>query len=150
MARKNLVTGCIWLCLFGFLFSMKFSHPEQVGHWPTMIFTLGIVLSLALIVNSAVQLKRAGGGSVAGGMSSEAMKKVAFSGMLVFLWILLFAKVGYLVTTVVSMFLFMVFNDPERTRRNLIRDAAAAVLFPLVMFIIFSALGVRFPRGILI
>lgn len=149
MARKNLVTGCLWLCLFSFFFSMKFSHSEQVGDWPTMIFTLGIVLSALLIVGSVIQLRRAGG-SAAASMPGEAMRKVALSGGLIFLWILLFSRVGYLATTVAAMFLFMTLNNPERTRRNLLRDIAAAVLFPLFMFFVFSALGVRFPRGILI
>jgi len=116
-----------------------------------LIFIIGMVFSLILIVNSALQLKWTGCISTeTAGLSHKAMMRVAFSGVLVFLWILLLSKVGYLVTTIISMFLFMAFNALQLTKRSLLWYAAIAGFFPLIMFFIFSVLGVRFPRGILI
>lgn len=66
------------------------------------------------------------------------------------LWSLGLNTLGFLVSSVLAMCVVAVYFDPNKTRRNIIRDILVCVIIGVLVYFMFGYLEVHYPRALLI
>lgn len=148
--KYHILPAVFWIVLS--VFVMIFSHHLDLGNFQNpgpglMPFLVGIALLLAaiiILIKSFLNIKE-GHDKVEGVAPSEInFCKVGLVLGALFTYAFLLEKLGYLVTTsLLLIFLFKIAGS-QKWRSIL----AASVLTVIITFLLFTFLGLRFPKGI--
>lgn len=148
MGRKNFISGLFILAFFGLFWYYSLTLEAGASYWPRMIAAAGTALSIPHILLSALAMRREEGGFSP--ISGVQARRVLFAAVTAALWVYCIPRIGWLVSSAAASCLITIVFEPAKTPRRLFRGAAAAVLFSLIIYALFSALGVHFPDGIFI
>lgn len=149
MNRKNCISGIACAVFFLFFLYLDTQMGEESSYWPGIICKLGLALSLLSAGLSGLKW-RAEVGEKLIPFSGRQAKRLLLALFLLILWGFCLNLAGFLVSSAGFMILIGLLYEPVRTKKNLIRDGIAAVMFAVGMFALFSALGISFPRGFLV
>ncbi len=111
------------------------------------------ILSICMIVMSSIKIKR----EVAVFSDQEAettpntsWKSIIMTAVLLVVYVALFQKVGFLITTAIYLFLQLLILAPERKPKQIVLFAVSSVIGAIVLQYIFvHLLYVMLPEGIL-
>ena len=155
----DLITGIFFLLLTAFYFSqigsiqIIDSGSVDAAFVPKIVAGAMFILSVCMIVMSAVKLKKEAG--VFSDGQREATEKVAWksivlTAVLLVVYVALFQEIGFLITTMIYLFLQLLILAPERKPKQIIIFAVSSVLGAIVLQYIFvHLLYVMLPEGIL-
>ena len=144
MQKRNCITALICAAIFAFFLIQSQMLSDTAAYWPTIISCLEILLEGIKWRRTAdhqekffpltwVQTKR---GLVALGI--------------LILWVVGLNTIGFLVTSLAALCVITVWFDPQKTKKNIIRDVASCVVIGIIVYVMFGYLGVNFPRALLI
>lgn len=162
--KKDLVSGVVWVCIFGAIFFMARTLPESVAPYPTLIASAGFILALFQFGIFSLRYYKAKKQIAAGTLELEPVKKaspeqvkrsVLAVGFLAG-YGLCFSLLGYLLSTPLFLFGFMHILAPAQedgakatSKKTLLTELVIAVILTAVIYVLFQfLLNVRFPTGI--
>lgn len=161
--KKNLISGVVWVVMFGVIYLMARALPQSVAPYPLLIATVGVVLSLAQLGIFAYRY-RAYQKQVAAGTAQvkeekpappEARKRALMAGGFLAAYGVCFGFLGYLISTFVFLFGFIHVFAPEidgkpKQKKDMILELVIAAAVTLVIYVLFEMiLKVRFPKSVL-
>lgn len=149
MNRKNTISGIVWAAFFLFAMILDRGNGERASLWPQIISVLGLALSLLSAAASALKWKVSKGEALLP-MTQLQAKRFALAFFLLAAWILLMNVTGFLTASILCMAAFNIIYEPLRTGKSFARGVIVAVVFGVGIYGLFAALGISFPRGILI
>ena len=155
----DLITGIFFLLLSAFYFSqigtiqIIDSGSLDAAFVPKIVAGAMFILSICMIVMSSIKIKR----EVAVFSDQEAettpntsWKSIIMTAVLLVVYVALFQKVGFLITTAIYLFLQLLILAPERKPKQIILFAVSSVIGAIVLQYIFvHLLYVMLPEGIL-
>ena len=150
MAKSNKIAGLILLAFFGYALYMAMSFPLRSSYFPIIICSVGIFLSLILLIRAFISEKR-GTDKPAEKLTPKARKMIAVMGILILLYA---AGINYLGFAVAS-FLYIVITGmilyPEKLSfKPLSIIVISALVLSLAITLIFKQLlYVPLPSGLL-
>ena len=122
-------------------------HTPGPGLIPFLLGLLLFLISFYLLMLSFI--KRGGGDNVARGMKEDqnqiSKRKVSFVLASLVAYALLLERLGYVITTLLTM-LFLFWSIGVKRWRSILLATGLTVL---VTYFLFTYLGVRFPAGVL-
>ena len=148
--KRNFITGFVVLAFFVLFYLYSQQLQPAAALWPQTICTIGIVLSAANIVLSGVKWKKEHDQVSVFPLNAPQVKRGLILIVLTVIWIFTIRNIGFLVSSTVFTCIIVLIFEPQKDQKHLIRDIIVTILFCVLLFSLFSLLGVRFPRGILI
>lgn len=148
MHRRDMTTAVILIAVFAAAYAESMTFPDQVGVYPKLISTIGIILGLILALKSAFSMKRAPAAGDKRAFSIRTLLAVAATLFGTLTYIFLLQYLGYIIATVLFFIIFSYLFD----------SGSRLVLYPLIgiavmamIYAIFSmALRIPLPQGVLI
>lgn len=150
MQKKNCVTSLICAAVFLFFLFQCNSLSVTAAYWPRIICIVGLVLSgLEILLEGIKWSKAVGEQEKLWVLTGEQTKhSLMLLGILV-MWIAGLTTIGFLVSSVVVLCVIAVVFDPKKSRKNLVRDIVACIVFGLMFYFLFKFLGIHFPKALL-
>ena len=148
--KRNFITGFVVLAFFVLFYLYSQQLQPAAALWPQTICTIGIVLSAANIVLSGVKWKKEHDQVSVFPLNAAQVKRGLILIVLTVIWIFTIRNIGFLVSSTVFTCIIVLIFEPQKDQKHLIRDIIVTILFCVLLFSLFSLLGIRFPRGILI
>lgn len=150
MSKKNILSSFVCAALFGFFLFQCGKLSESAALWPRMICLLGLALALLQILLEVIRLAHTPEKSEKlFPLNGTQQKRVGAALLIVLFWVAGLTTVGFLVSSVAALCALAVLFDPDKTKKNLLRDIAVCALFGIVFYFLFSKLGIHFPRTLL-
>ena len=149
MAKSNKIAGVILLAFFGAALYMALSFPTRSSYFPIIICSLGILLSLILIIRAFVS---GNADKTAVPLTPKAKKMIAVMGALILLYaagitVLGFASSSFLYIVITGAILY----PGKLSIKPLSFIVVSALILSLVITLIFKQLlYVPLPSGLLI
>ena len=150
MNKRNFVTGLIVLAFFVLFYVYSQQLQPAAALWPQTICTIGMVLSAANVIISGVKWKKEQNQISVFPLNFEQVKRGLVLIVLTAVWILAIRNIGFLVSSTVFTGIIVLFFEPQKDQRHMIRDIIVTIAFSVLLFALFSLLGIRFPQGLLI
>ncbi|MGO5022946.1 tripartite tricarboxylate transporter TctB family protein [Lawsonibacter sp. LCP25S3_G6] len=150
MNKRNFITGIVVLAFFALFYVYSGQLQPAAALWPRIICMAGMVLSAANIVISGVKWKQEQSQTAVFPLNPGQIKRGLMLTALTAIWIFLLSRVGFLVSSMVFTAIIILIFEPVKDKKHYIRDIVVTVIFSVLLFAMFSLLGIRFPRGILI
>lgn len=159
LLRLNIITGGVYL-VFGLfvvfvLIPIGVDEPSNIryqalapAYWPRIICLVLAALGTAILVRSAVQLKK--NTSAEGGQDAPESDRIMWrAGVVIALGFVLYAvleTLGFVLATTIALVILMLFADERRP--HIVLPVAAGV--PLALYFFFTkAANIPIPSGIL-
>ena len=152
MAKKNLLSGVLWGLFFVYFYTASGTLRASSAFWPKWVCTAGIIFSIIHIALTIRDMKK---GRTAQNerwlpLTAAQYKRAAAAAVIVIVWAVCLAPVGFLVSSIAALLAIFIIYEPHRDKRHIITDAAVAVIFSSVLYVLFKCLGVYFPDGLFI
>ncbi|MBQ7732479.1 MAG: tripartite tricarboxylate transporter TctB family protein [Synergistaceae bacterium] len=150
MAKSNKIAGLILLVFFGYALYMALSFPLRSSYFPIIICSLGIFLSLLLIIRAFISEAR-GTDKAAEPLTPKARKMIAVMGALILLYaaginVLGFASSSFLYIVITGVILY----PGQLSLKPVSIIIISALVLSLAITIIFKqVLYVPLPSGLL-
>lgn len=148
MNKRNCVSGIFWICFFVYFLFLCLKLDKESAYWPKLICVIGLGLSVVSTVHSAIAQKNEKGQAAVLPFSYSQMKRITIIFALLVFWVICIEIIGFLTSSVIFMAAVFIVFEPERVKKKIIRDMVAAVIFGVLMYALFTALGITFPQGI--
>lgn len=150
MQKKNCVTSFICALVFLFFLLQCNSLSESAAYWPRMICIVGLILAgLEIALEGYKWSKTAGEQEKLLPLNADQTKRSGMLLGLLVLWIAGLTTLGFLVSSVLALCAIAIVFDPEKTKKNMIRDVVVCVLFGIIFYFTFKFLGIHFPKTLL-
>lgn len=150
MQKKNCFTSVICALVFLFFLIQCNSLSETAAYWPRMICIVGLVLAgLEILIEGYKWSKTAGEQEKLFPLDAEQTKRSGILLGLLILWIAGLTTLGFLVSSVLALCAIAVIFEPEKSKKNIIRDVVVCVIFGIVFYFTFKLLGIHFPKTLL-
>lgn len=149
MNKRNVVSGVLVFLIFGFFLYLSGDYSKQASFWPTLICEVGMGISLIQVVISAMKMKNDEPGTPVFPLNKNQSVRALILGVIVSVWIFAIPRIGYIIASIAATILVVLIFEPIRDKKRLIIDVIVTIIFSVVMYKLFSALGVHFPLGIL-
>ena len=151
MQKRNCITALICAAIFIFFLFQSQMLSDSAAYWPTIICSVGLVLSFLEIVLEGIKWRRAADSQEKFfPLTWEQTKHgLVVLGVLI-LWVVGLSTIGFLVTSLAALCAIAVWFDPHKTKKNIIRDVVVCLVIGIVVYVMFGYLGVNFPRALLI
>ena len=153
MNKRNFVTGFVVLAFFILFYVCSMQLHSQAALWPQIICVVGIALSVANIALSGVKWYREERGQVQTAvfpLNAGQIKRGLILAGITIVWILAIPYVGFLVSSTLFCGVLVLIFEPQKDKKRVLRDIVVTLLFAILMYSMFTALGIHFPRGVLI
>ena len=109
-----------------------------------------MALSAANIVISGVKWQKERDQATVFPLNSGQIKRGIILAFIAALWIFAIPRVGFLSSSMLFTGITILIFEPVKDKKHIVRDIIATIFFSVFLFAMFSLLGIRFPRGILI
>jgi uncharacterized membrane protein len=147
----SIVFGVLGIALIIGAAQLPKSKVMDIGpdFMPKVVGIIILVLSVILLVQTILKLKKEGTGEVAPDNSDY--KRVFGSLILSILYVFLLQKIGFIICTLVYLFcqIFVLAPDTRRTKKDLILYLVIDVLFTFIVYFLFRyGFKIVLPAGI--
>ena len=150
MQKKNCVTSLICAAIFAFFLFQCASLSDSAAYWPRMICVVGLVLcGLEVALEGVKWYRTAEEQEKLWALSAAQTKRALILLGILVLWCMGLNTIGFLVSSLAALCAVAVYFEPEKTKRNLIRDVVACLVVGVIVYFLFGYLGVHFPRALL-
>lgn len=150
MQKKNCVTSVICALVFLFFLFQCNSLSETAAYWPRMICIVGLVLAgLEIATEGYKWSKTAGEQEKLFPLNGDQTKRGAILLGLLVLWIAGLTTLGFLVSSVIALSAIAIVFDPDKSKKNILRDIIVCVIFGIIFYFTFKFLGIHFPKTLL-
>lgn len=138
------------MLFFGCSYAGAAGLSEGAAYWPQLICIVGAVLSLLNAAFAGVGWYRERGEAQAAvfPLSARQLVRSLLLLALAAVWVFAVPYLGYLVSSVLATCAVVLVFEPVRDKKHVIRDVVVTLIFSLVMYQLFSLLGVHFPKGL--
>lgn len=150
MNKRNFITGIVVLAFFILFYACSLQLQPAATLWPKIICVVGMALSAANVVISGVKWKQEQDRTAVFPLNAGQIKRGLILTVLTAIWIFVLPRVGFLVSSTVFTAIIVLIFEPIKDKKHFIRDIVVTIIFAVFLFTMFSLLGIRFPRGILI
>lgn len=151
MQKKNCVSSLICAAVFLFFFFQCNSLSETAAYWPRIICIVGLALAGAEIALEGIKWRRNTNEQEAlWVLTPEQTKNSLILLGLLLLWIAGLTTIGFLVSSVLALCAIAVAFDPQKGKKNIVRDIVVCIIFGLIFYFLFKFLGIHFPRALLL
>lgn len=150
MQKKNCFTSLICAAVFlFFLFQCELLSPEA-AYWPRLICIVGLFLAgLEIVLEGYKWKKTAETQERLFPLTKEETKRGCILLAILILWAVGLTTIGFLVSSIIILCTIAIVFEPQKTKKYIVRDAAACVVFGIMFYFTFKLLGVHFPRTLL-
>ena len=151
MAKRNCISSLFFAAVFGYFLYQCGFLKVSAAYWPRLICTAGLGLSALECPLSALRWgrERESQKSLAPLSPRQAGRFALTAGVMV-LWILGLKTVGFLVSSVAAMSVLSCLFEMTRDRKHLVRNVLVCAAVGILFYAVFSYLGIRFPKALLI
>ena len=145
MNKRNCITGILVLAFFILFYVYSLQLQPAAALWPKFICVTGMALSAANIVISGVKWQKERDQATVFPLNSGQIKRG-----IILAFIVAIPRVGFLSSSMLFTGITILIFEPVKDKKHIVRDIIATIFFSVFLFAMFSLLGIRFPRGILI
>jgi putative tricarboxylic transport membrane protein len=158
MKKAEITTGAVCVVFFSFmliqgfdLLGVKRSGEVGSGFWPVMSLLACVGLSVAWVIMTVVESRKAGEKPVAAPTSGEAAatwdrrRKVGLSMLCLFLYIVVIPWIGFVLSTFLFVFAFAVSLGE---RRKWVLAVSPFLVTAMVVAVFAKFITIPFPRGV--
>lgn len=149
MNRKKCVSGIFWTLFFLFFLYLDVQMGENASYWPGIIAKLGIALSLLSTLVSGMKWKSEKDEKLFPFTGAQ-LKRLGIALALLIIWVVCIRILGFLTSSVIVMAATGLIFELALSSKTVVRDLIVTVIFAVGMYALFTALGITFPKGILI
>ena len=150
MNKRNCITGILVLAFFILFYVYSLQLQPAAALWPKFICVTGMALSASNIVISGVKWQKERDQATVFPLNSGQIKRGIILAFIAALWIFAIPRVGFLSSSMLFTGITILIFEPVKDKKHIVRDIIATIFFSVFLFVMFSLLGIRFPRGILI
>jgi putative tricarboxylic transport membrane protein len=158
MKRAEITTGAVCVVFFSFmliqgfdLLGVKRSGDVGSGFWPVMSLVACLGLSIAWLIMTVVESRKAGKKPAAAPTQEEAAeawdrrRKVGLSMLCLFLYIVVMPWIGFILSTFLCVFAFAVSLGE---RRKVVLAVSPFLVTAIVVAVFAKFITIPFPRGV--
>ena len=149
MNRKNCVSGIFWTLFFLFFLYLDVQMGENASYSQGIIAKLGIALSLLSTLVSGMKWKSEKDEKLFPFTGAQ-LKRLGIALALLIIWVVCIRILGFLTSSVIVMAATGLIFELALSSKTVVRDLIVTVIFAVGMYALFTALGITFPKGILI
>lgn len=150
MQKKNCFTSVICALVFLFFLFQCNALSETAAYWPRMICIVGLVLAgLEIVTEGYKWSKTAGEQEKLFPLNGAQTKRGAILLGFLILWIAGLTTLGFLVSSVLALCAIAIAFDPDKSKKNILRDIIVCVIFGIIFYFTFKFLGIHFPKTLL-
>ncbi len=150
MNKRNCITGIVVLAFFALFYVSSLQLQPAAALWPKIICLTGMALSAANIVISGVKWQKERDQAAVFPLDPGQIKRGLILTVVAAVWIFTIPRIGFLISSTVFTGIIVLIFEPVKDKKHIVRDIIVTILFSVFLFAMFSLLGIRFPRGILI
>ncbi len=151
MQKRNCITALICAAIFALFLIQSQMLSDTAAYWPTIICSVGLALSCLEILLEGIKWRRTADHQEKFFPLTWVQTKRGLVALgILILWVVGLNTIGFLVTSLAALCVITVWFDPQKTKKNIIRDVASCVVIGIIVYVMFGYLGVNFPRALLI
>jgi len=148
--KRNCITGLLLLGFFAFFYAYTMRTAEEAAFWPKLICIAGMALSAANAAISGMKWMKEKDAMPILPLTAAQTKRALILTAIAVVWIFLLEILGFLSASMLATIVIVLYFEPIKDKRHIIRDLVAGVVFSIVLYMMFTLLGIHFPKGILI
>lgn len=158
MKRAEITTGAVCVVFFSFmliqgfdLLGVKRAGEVGSGFWPAMSLVVCLGLSIAWLIMTVVESRKAGENPAAAPTPEDAVatwdrrRKVGLSMLCLFLYIVVMPWIGFVLSTFLFVFAFAVSLGE---RRKLVLAVSPFLVTAMVVAVFAKFITIPFPKGV--
>ena len=145
MNKRNFTSSLIVLAFFVFFYFQAVQLKAGASYWPKLICVAGGVLSAVNAAVAGVQWARTREDGKVLPLSLPQLKNVLILLAISGVWI----RLGYLVISVLATGAIVLAFEPIKDGRHIVRDIIITLIFAVLIYGLFTLLGIHFPKGLL-
>ena len=149
MNKRNFTSSLIVLAFFVFFYFQAVQLKAGASYWPKLICGAGGVLSAVNAAVAGVQWARTREDGKVLPLSLPQLKNVLILLAISGVWIFLIPRLGYLVISVLATGAIVLAFEPIKDGRHIVRDIIITLIFAVLIYGLFTLLGIHFPKGLL-
>ena len=149
MNKRNFTSSLIVLAFFVFFYFQAVQLKAGASYWPKLICVAGGVLSAVNAAVAGVQWARTREDGKVLPLSLPQLKNVLILLAISGVWIFLIPRLGYLVISVLATGAIGLAFEPIKDGRHIVRDIIITLIFAVLIYGLFTLLGIHFPKGLL-
>lgn len=149
MSRRDVISSLAVLIFFIFFYVCAGSLDESIAYWPKLICVAGGIFSILNIGGAIIKMLKETSKQSIFPLESGQIKRSLSLMIIVVTWIFIIPYLGFLSTSILATGAMVLIFEPDRCRKNIIRDIVATVIFSIVLYLLFQILGVHFEDGFL-
>lgn len=148
--KRNFCTGLILFAFFAFFYAYALQLNPDATFWPKVICVTGMVLSAVNTAMAGLKWKKEQDQEAVFPLTMAQLKRAAVLTLILAAWIFILPHLGFLVTATLATGVIVLLFEPQKDKKNIIRDVIVTLVFSIVLYSMFALLGINFPKGILI
>lgn len=150
MNKRNFITGLFVLAFFAVFYFVAGELKSSAAFWPRFVCMIGMMLSAANTVLSGIKWMKDTDQATVFPLTGAQIKRGAILTVMAVAWIFAIPRLGFLVSALLFSCVIALVFEPVKDRKRIIRDVVTTLAFSVLLYLMFSLLGIHFPKGLLI